>query len=374
MTRGTAQRARRHARPISELPKRRKAFSILLSVALVLSLGAITASFRSINRSLNTDFHSTTETFSQDRVDVSIEFQHLLDSRVASRAVDGPFYEFPPPRNIEIDQYDPAGKYFTWFKLTPFSEDKDSAGVHLLFRPEKGGYSYHPVKMAQYGLSHFGNYVETGNQDYLDVAVIQADYFVENIDPITGMWYYDFEFPVHYNETMIPPWGSAMAQGQVISLLSRVYNVTRDERYFETAKLAMLPFSVPVADGGLVDYFHGYPFYEEYATIVPTYTLNGFIYSLLGLYDLWQITGDAKAGELYKAGIETLLFALPFYDSNGISLYWLAHLNGEGIPIHYAERYHQTHVWQLRIINQIEHSSLIDFYIDRWDQYDQGAS
>ena len=58
--------------------------------------------------------------------------------------------------------------------------------------------------------------------------------------------------------------------------------------------------------------------YEEYPTTPPLFVLNGFIYSLFGLYDLAQVaTGDAKqtAQKLFDDGMASLKVMLPFFDS-----------------------------------------------------------
>ena len=47
-------------------------------------------------------------------------------------------------------------------------------------------------------------------------------------------------------------------------------------------------------------------FYEEYPTTKGNYTLNGFMFTLVGLYDYYKVTGNELAKELYDDGIETL--------------------------------------------------------------------
>jgi len=58
--------------------------------------------------------------------------------------------------------------------------------------------------------------------------------------------------------------------------------------------------------------------YEEYPTTPPLFILNGFIYSLFGLYDLAQVSqGQTKvtAQQLYSDGMKSLKVMLPLYDS-----------------------------------------------------------
>ena len=66
------------------------------------------------------------------------------------------------------------------------------------------------------------------------------------------------------------------------------------------------------------------PFLEEYPTPHPLYVLNGFMFTLLGLYDLASVAPRSEAHSLYLAGRRTLTAALPSYDRAGVALYDLA--------------------------------------------------
>ncbi len=280
-------------------------------------------------------------------------------------------YRFNSSVPDAIRTYEPNGKYFTWKKVYEVEAPVDDKGVTLLYRSELDGLSYHPVYIAQYGLTNFGNYLETGDKKYLEVARKQADFFVDSIDPKTGLWYYDFDFAVGgTNEVLKAPWASAMAQGQAISLLARMYDATDEEKYFHTSKLAMKSFFINVTEGGVMRYMFGHRFLEEYPTILPNYTLNGFLFAVIGVYDLWYITGDNEAKALYEELINTVEFCLPFYDSNGITFYHLGHWNsGENLKPHYSEGYHLVHIEQLRVLNLHANSEIIEYYIDRWTSY-----
>ena len=168
---------------------------------------------------------------------------------------------------------------------------------------------------------------------------------------------------------MKAPWSSAMAQGQVISLFSRMYHISKDKTYLAAAQLAMKPLTIDVKDGGLCADFFGHPYYEEYPTIPASYTLNGFMFTLIGLHDLYSISNDKQAKQLYNDGVETLGYCLPFYDSTGISLYHLGHLTEKNLPLHTSEKYHNIHVAQLKIINQFENNATFMYYSERWENY-----
>lgn len=82
-----------------------------------------------------------------------------------------------------------------------------------------------------------------------------------------------------------------MGQGQAISLLSRAFfHSGGNKQYLDTAFAALKPFKVLTKNGGVLSKFMNlYPWYEEYPTVPSIFILNGFMYSLIGLYDLFTL-------------------------------------------------------------------------------------
>lgn len=87
-----------------------------------------------------------------------------------------------------------------------------------------------------------------------------------------------------------------MGQGQAISLLSRAFFQSGgNELYLNTAFAALKPFKVLSKNGGVLSEFMDlHPWYEEYPTIPPIFILNGFMYSLIGLYDLFTLAPNGS--------------------------------------------------------------------------------
>lgn len=297
--------------------------------------------------------------------------QHGVTSKLVRPGVRTIKYDFKGPL-LELDpECSSREYYFMWKELISRSDSLDSNGVFLQeWNQQK---TYHPVAIAQYGLNMYSNYVETKEKIYLEEAKNQANYFVQNIDINTGMFFYDFDFQVGgTNQTLCAPWGSAMAQGQVLSLLARIYYLTKEEEYLHTIMHSMKSLQIDIKDGGLRERFFGYPVYEEYPTEIPNYTLNGFMFTLIGLYEAWETTGNEMAYQLYREGFVTLRFMLPFYDTRGVSLYHLGHLFERDLQPHISTSYHKLHVQELRVINKWENDEILDFYINRWTSYVNG--
>ena len=105
-----------------------------------------------------------------------------------------------------------------------------------------------------------------------------------------------------------------------------------------------------------------------------TYVLNGFIYSLFGLYDLkMSCDSCSDVEQLFEDGIRSLKKLLPFYDSGSGSIYDLRHFSLPGIPPNLARwDYHTTHINQLLFLSTIESDLIFQTTAKRWISYMKG--
>ncbi|XP_065181779.1 D-glucuronyl C5-epimerase-like [Sycon ciliatum] len=178
-----------------------------------------------------------------------------------------------------------------------------------------------------------------------------------------------------------PGWKSAMAQGQAISLLVRAYDHTHKEEFLDAAAKAIEPFKHLSKDGGVRAVFMDqYVWYEEYPTSPALFVLNGFISSMLGLYDLAEVMKDARgqqaavaAQRLFDAGFKSLHALLPLYDTGSGSIYDLRHFMTRQAPNVVRAEYHVTHINQLATLTSIfpDDEQLKTFY-QRWLGYHNG--
>jgi len=133
---------------------------------------------------------------------------------------------------------------------------------------------------------------------------------------------------------------------------------------------------VPSSEGGiLAKFIDKYNWFEEYPTTPSSFVLNGFIYSLIGLYDLKQVappeqTQDAE--RLYSAGIESLKVMLPFFDTGSGTIYDLRHFTLGVAPNLARWDYHATHINQLLLLSTIEDDPLFEQTAKRWLTYMKG--
>ena len=189
-------------------------------------------------------------------------------------------------------------------------------------------------------------------------------------------------WPVNVTRRIIPQvvsspgWRSAMGSGQAISLLCRAYSYTKQLEYLEAAIRALKLFHIPVSKKGFVSTVMGdLKMFEEYALEPSLHVLNGFIFALIGLYDLSKIKQDDKtARHLFDAGLKTLVRILPMYDNGRGTFYDLRHVVIPGVePKRARWDYHAVHLGQLQLLKVITHDSVIDKILTRWRGYVEGV-
>ena len=272
--------------------------------------------------------------------------------------------------------YTPTGVYLDYARIGHIDTSPivkfDANGIIMVRRPD-GSYVYNPTTISQYGLQQYSFFIANGTAASLDTAVLQANWLVTNQDPSTGEWLYHFDLAALSNPTLLlkAPWGSALAQGQAISLLTRVNSQRPDPKWLTAATAALTSLGMTVQNGGLqADFFgSGHPWYEEYPTTPSLYTLNGFMFCLFGLYDMSVASPGSSAGVLYAQGRTTLDYGLPFFDTGAVSSYHLGHITFGPRPITNSLNYHHIHITELNALNSIGADNVVAYYASTWATY-----
>jgi len=117
-----------------------------------------------------------------------------------------------------------------------------------------------------------------------------------------------------------------------------------------------------------------YVFFEEYLSTPDNYTLNGYMFTLLGIYDwlkLCEATNCPSAIPEYywEQGLRSLRKILPLYDIGGISSYDLGHYTFGKEKPHAAARYHKVHIILLRTLVAITGDEVFEEIGRRWTEY-----
>jgi D-glucuronyl C5-epimerase C-terminus len=256
-------------------------------------------------------------------------------------------------------EWDPGhGVYGEDWHDAPF----DAQGV-LLSGPAR---AYHPILIAQFALHRFDLWYATRNaaarRDFLAQATWLRD---RQDDGITGL--YRFDFP--WKKYGAPAgWCSAMAQGEAISVLLRAHSLDASSGYADAAERASQPFFVDIKDGGVVWRDGANLFLEEIANKHAPHVLNGCIFALWGIWELWKRTGDAELARIVEASVDTLRRWLPRFDTGWWTRYSLL-LSAAGQPHIATLKYHQFHIAQMHVLAQMFSEPRFEQAARRWTSY-----
>ena len=119
-----------------------------------------------------------------------------------------------------------------------------------------------------------------------------------------------------------PPWISGLAQGTAIQALTRGSQLLADPRYVAFARGALGAFETQPPLGVRTTSTSGSGrHYLIYSFSSGLRVLNGFLQSLVGLYDFAAATKDRRAQRLFKTGDRAARREIPRYDTGAWSLY-----------------------------------------------------
>ena len=169
------------------------------------------------------------------------------------------------------------------------------------------------------------------------------------------------------------PWINAMVQGWVGAVLARAHQVTGEDGFAEAARRAVGPCFVPLANGGVRDLEqNGRVFYEKYALPGQTrHVLNGFMSSLLGIWDVARATGDRDARVAFEEGVASLDDqVLGTYDNGHTSLY---EQRGDLRATPSCVFYTWVHARQLASLARITDQPRLLSWAERWRGYSHGT-
>ena len=229
------------------------------------------------------------------------------------------------------------------------------------------GVVYRPGSAAWYGICNLGRYLGSGNQAYLKIFLNHVNWLEQHaVTRPDGavVWPQNFDFqegPV----LLRAPWVSANVQGLVISALVRGWRATRRPRLLELLKGSARVFELDCKSNGVRVQAEGHVVYTETPGLPAPGIMDGFLTSLLGLYDLYAEIGDPKVYELFTQGVEGLRHFLPKWDYrkkwsmysnhyylcspgyhclNRMLLTVLARLTGDSLFADYAEAWNHIHL------------------------------
>lgn len=155
---------------------------------------------------------------------------------------------------------------------------------------------------------------------------------------------------------------SAMPQGEATSALVRAWQLTGDMKYLRCAEKAFGLMMTPVEEGGTAYYHNGMIYLEECPGVEKNTILNGWLFALFGIHDMYLATGNESHRTLFYRSHETLIKQLGKYDAG----YW-SYYDEKGALA--SPFYHDLHISQLRALCRVSNDDVLAGFIDRWEEY-----
>ena len=236
----------------------------------------------------------------------------------------------------------------------------DKLGVPIVYYRDVGQ-QRNPVLVCNYALRY---YYQDQSKNYFWNCV---DWLTKNLSDKGGfsVWEYNFPWKI-YN--LRPPWVSGMAQGLGIKVFVLAYKESGNEEFIKLAFDALRAFRVPVKKGGVlqVDESDGGYWYEEYASpsSIRSYVLNGHIFALEGIYELFALTKDGTAKMLFDKGVDELKMHIDEYDMGSWTYY-------DRLKLVASWKYHNLHVNQMAYLWKVTGDKLFRKYHRKWKSYTQ---
>lgn len=227
-----------------------------------------------------------------------------------------------------------------------------------------------PGNLANFALASHGRYIM--GKGTLEQFIDAADKLVELVGP-DGALRNNYRFR-HYSQPKEYPigWISGMDQGLALSVFHRAYTLTKDRKYLDAGERAYHFLMRAYPDGprntlaDLNPSLKSYIWFDEYLAEPNVYTLNGYMFTLFGLYD-WSQTGSKEAGETFEKGLDSLEKMLPYYDLGFFSAYDLSFMTNPGQKEpHFGTGYHGLHAGQLKALYSITGRQELNRVADRW--------
>lgn len=217
-------------------------------------------------------------------------------------------------------------------------------------RYDRNRFMHYYSTLCTFALAHLNVYMDNGSEDSLTLATKVSDYLVMTCDMVTS------------NHGILRGPGKdgldhtgmacALTQGMGLSVLSRVWFLTKNRIYLQTAESLLTAFDVEAGKHGVRGYIAetNTVWYEEEVLPPKRHILNGMIYALFGLYDLAIIAKNPKALDLFREGVDAVIKVLPLFNKRGWSLYWIPGENA--FPYVASMNYHNLHIVQLHKLHE----------------------
>lgn len=259
------------------------------------------------------------------------------------------------------------GKCYSIEKIEGYYNDltgKVSSGTLLddegipITQVSNNEFVHFPIAIFQYGLGCYDLFLKTQEDVYIKKFQLIANWAVSNIRE-DGSW--DSFSPIKSKLYTV----SSMCQGEGASLLFRAYKVFDDEKY-KTIGFKAVDFMLKdINDGGVAVYKENELYLEEYPQTPRLSVLNGWIFSIFGLFDAVKL--DEKYKEHFIKTVNSLISTLEEYNTG----YWSYYDLSKRIA---SPAYHDLHIALLNVMYDITGRIEFKNYSEKFKNYQNKKS
>jgi hypothetical protein len=253
---------------------------------------------------------------------------------------------------------------------------KDAKGVVMHDYGGSIGKQYQPTTIAQGALAYYDRWLVDSDptRAEADWTAFQAQTnWLISHQTADGRWLFNFKWG--YQQV---PWWSAMTEGVAMSALLRDYSVTADPACLTAITRARTTFERDLNHNGVgAEVAVGsttYVVYQEYLKGYESNVLNGWMFSLAGLYEIaTYLPGQEAAVDLWAPdrGIPALKALLPYYDTGSWSRYDMTNPGKSARGDLDTVAYHNLVISQLRYMATISGDPFFSNYADRFQAYEK---
>ncbi len=221
---------------------------------------------------------------------------------------------------------------------------------------------YYPVMVIQFGLMSIDLHLKNDkSSEHVNHAKACMNWLESNKTEYKGAAVWRNLENTQYQ--LKEGWLCGMVQGQALSLYLRWYQLTKDAYWLSESERIYRSFNIDVSEGGFtLELERGKYWYEEYPTSEPSLVLNGYVYAIFGILDLYRVTKREELLVLWNNCVELIQTNLKKYDR----WYWSAYdiKKGQLVSYYYQKN---VHVPLMKILYELTRVEEFHFYAQKWE-------
>jgi len=226
---------------------------------------------------------------------------------------------------------------------------------------DKIGLIYNITYICWYALARLQDYLEDKSDEAKKDFLKQADWLLNNASVNNGIVSWPIKFPWNvYGQWLPSPRVSSMDQGLAISVLTRAYLLTSNPAYLKKAREAAGFYSISIKDKGFKCLLQGGGvFYEMFPSSKPSFILDGHIFSMMGLYDLYIVASDANIKRQFDSALKPVVDNIGYWNYRNIwSWFGAFYLS--------SPMYHKINLCWLKVLSEISGDDKLKRIADSW--------